>query len=62
MFKIFIIKRNLAKNLIKKEALLIIETNFKSEIKTINTIVYYVENKIKFNNITYCIKFEDKKD
>ena len=61
-FKTFIIKGNPTKNLIKKEILLIIGIDFKFKTYTINIILHYVENKIKFDNITYLIEFKDKKN
>lgn len=61
-FKAFIIGSNLIKDSIKKEILLIDGINHRSKIQTVDTALYYVKNKIKFDNITHLVKFEDNKD
>ena len=46
----------------EKKNLFIIETNLKFETLIIGIALYYIENKIKLDNIIYQIEFEDKKN
>ena len=58
--KIFIIRANMIKNLLKEKILLNIEIDLGFEIQTINETLYNIKVKIKLDNISYLIKFEYK--